>query len=771
MKSYLSLVFEYARVHKKKNRLTLICITISVMLVTAVFGMADMSIKAQINEYIRQKGNFHAIITGIPDDVAEQINNRDDVKVSDWLGMAADTSYLEKELIIQSCGQEFAQEMNLKLAEGRYPEAEDEALIDRPGLEQFGLSIGDTMSVDYGEGIVRNYTITGIFNDFSSLKRSDVHGLMLSTAGMRALPTEKYSQYYYMQFKNGVNVNKSLDEIRREYKLSDDQVTANNMLLGLMGQSKDSALLGVYLTAAILFILILLAGIFMIAGSFNMSVSERTQFFGLLRCLGATKKQIKRYIRLEGLVYCLKAIPLGLLSGSIVVWMSVYFLNALNSKYLPQMPALNLSLPGIAAGAFMGLLVVMVASASPAKNAARVSPQAAVTGNLGRLGSQFDGKSSSLRLFKVDTAMGLKHAFANKKSMLLIGGSFAVSIILFMCFTILITFMNSAMKPLKPYAPDISVKGAQDGVYLSQSLKEELAALPHIKKIYGRSFLYDIPAEDKRGSGTATLISYDEPQFEWARRMLTDGSITAVRDGTGVLVDYGYLENFGWKIGDTITLYVNDQPHDVQISGIVSDVPFDDNGGWIIVCSENTFTAITGISDYTIIDMQVDSDISLQVRELISDDMLMLDSQQSNKEVRASYYTMAVFIYGFLLVIALIALINIINTVNSSVSGRIANYGVMRAVGMSGNQLRRMVWAESAAYAITGGIAGGTLGMVLHRFLFETVITANWGQPWQPPILALTITVSASVLTAFIAIIAPTKKIRDMDIVNVVNAD
>ena len=58
MKSYLGLVSEYAKVHKKKNRLTMICIAISVMLVTAIFGMADMSLKAQKDEAIRRYGNW-----------------------------------------------------------------------------------------------------------------------------------------------------------------------------------------------------------------------------------------------------------------------------------------------------------------------------------------------------------------------------------------------------------------------------------------------------------------------------------------------------------------------------------------------------------------------------------------------------------------------------------------------------------------------------------------------------------------------------------------
>lgn len=491
------------------------------------------------------------------------------------------------------------------------------------------------------------------------------------------------------------------------------------MLLGLMGQSNDTRMLDVYLTAGILFILVTMAGTFMIASSFNMSILERTQFFGLLRCLGATKKQIKRYIRLEGLQYCLKGIPIGLVAGCAILWVAIFSLNTLNSQYLPEMPMFQISWLGIAAGAVIGILVVMIASNSPAKNASKVSPQATVTGNIQQTNNLQSGRASNTKWFHVDTAMGLRHAFSNKKSMALVAGSFGLSIILFLSFTVLITFMGHALKPLKPYAPDISIQGAQDSVLLDHSIMEEIKALPNIKNIYGRMVYRDIPATDKQGNGTATLISYDEPQFEWAEEMLIFGSVDNVQNGAGVLVDYGYSEQFNWKIGDTITLSIAGDPKKVLVAGIISDVPFDAaDGGWIVICSENTFTALTGISDYTIIDMQVDQDISEQVRSLITPGIQLLDNQQHNSEVRTSYYAMAVFVYGFLMVIALVALINIMNTVNASVSSRMSNYGVMRAVGMSGNQLKRMVTAEAAAYAITGSIAGGVLGLLLHRFFF-----------------------------------------------------
>ncbi|AEE91951.1 conserved membrane protein of unknown function [Tepidanaerobacter acetatoxydans Re1] len=771
MKSYLGLVSEYAKAHKNKNRLTVICIAISVMLVTAIFGMADMSLKSQKEETIRRYGNWHAIFTDISDSTAEEISSRDDVNVSSWLGLIDETTYHGKELVVQSSSKELAEQMNMVVTEGHYPVAAQEALLDKQGLEQFGLSIGDTIEITFPDGPVRQYTITGTFGDYSILKGSDAHGLQLSTEGMRALPADLYKEYYYVQFDDRVNINGAIADIKAKYSISDEQVSTNTMLLGLMGQSNDTTMQEIYLTAGILFILVAMAGTFMIASSFNMSILERTQFFGLLRCLGATKKQVKRYIQLEGLQYCAKAIPVGLLSGCVILWAAMFVLNKLNSQYLPAMPTFQISWLGIAAGTILGVLVVMIASNSPAKRAARVSPQAAITGNINQTNNQAVNKASNTKLFHVDTAMGIRHAFSNKKSMVLIAGSFALSIVLFLCFTILITFMNHALNPLKPYAPDLSIEGTQDTVLLDRSLKQEINALPHIENIYGRMFCTDIPANDKQDTNMATLVSYDEPQFAWAKDSLIFGSIDNVQNGSGVLVDYGYSQEFNWQIGDMITLNIDGKPHEVQVAGILSDVPFDSsNGEWIIICSENTFTALTGIDSYKVIDIQVRQDISEQVRSLITPEMKLLDLQQQNNEVRTGYFAMAVFVYGFLMVIALVALINIINTVNASVSSRINNYGMMRAVGMSGKQLKKMVAAEAAAYAISGSLAGGILGLILHRFFFGMLITSNWGELWQPPLAVLVVTVSVAVLTTFIAVISPTRKIEKMSIFNVVNA-
>lgn len=769
MNSYLDLVSKYAHVHRKKNRLTIICIAISVMLVVAVFGMADMSIQAQIDENIRQRGNWHAIVTMIPDEIATQIGSRKDVTVSGWVVTADDSVLDGKDLFIQGGEADIAGQMGLHITEGTFPSSEHEAALDQAAMKQFGLAVGDIIEITVQDGTARQYTISGIYNDFSSLKGQDAHGLFLSEQGARALPESQYKEYYYIQFASGVNINRAISQIKAEYGLSDEQVSVNVMLLGLMGQSDDNAMLGLYLTAVVLAVLVAMAGTFMIASSFNMSVLERTQFFGLMRCLGATKKQVKRYIRLEGLRYSVIGIPIGLAAGCLVIWAAVLFLNALDSQYLPEMTLLQFRPLALIAGTAIGFLTVMLAARSPAKKAAQVSPQAAVSGNISNTNHAQASKASNTKLFRVDMAMGLSHAFSNKKSMALIAGSFAISIVLFLSFTVLITFMNHALRPLQPYAPDISVLGQDDTMRIDRALLEKVKSLPGIKKVYARMFYYDIPASASQQSGLATLISYDAPQFEWAEETLVSGDIQRVKNGDGVLI--AYAEDLSFRVGDMITLDIAANPVDVPIAGILSTTPFiAEDGEWTVICSENTFTALTGVSDYTIIDMQVKEDISGQVRSLLTPELRMADRQQSNREVQATYNAMAVFVYGFLVVIALVALINILNTVSASVSNRMNHYGVMRAVGMSGKQLKNMIVSEAAAYAIIGCVAGSVLGLVLHRVFFISLITSNWGESWQPPVAVIAVTVAVTLLTTWISALSPAKKIEQMHIVNVVNA-
>ena len=84
MKSYLSLIPISARVRRRQNRLTIICIILAVFLVTGVFSMADMGVRAESMNMIAKHGNWHIKLHGIDEGTAQSILERSDIADASW---------------------------------------------------------------------------------------------------------------------------------------------------------------------------------------------------------------------------------------------------------------------------------------------------------------------------------------------------------------------------------------------------------------------------------------------------------------------------------------------------------------------------------------------------------------------------------------------------------------------------------------------------------------------------------------------------------------
>ena len=79
MKSYLGLIPISAKVRKRQNRMTILCIVISVFLITAVFSMADMAIRMEANNRLEKDGSWHLLLSNISAHTAGAIASEDDV--------------------------------------------------------------------------------------------------------------------------------------------------------------------------------------------------------------------------------------------------------------------------------------------------------------------------------------------------------------------------------------------------------------------------------------------------------------------------------------------------------------------------------------------------------------------------------------------------------------------------------------------------------------------------------------------------------------------
>lgn len=770
MKSYLGLIPQYERVHRKNNRISILCIMLSVCLVMAIFSMADMAMRSQKNYFIKTNGEYHAALRDVDEETAQLVSARVDVALSGWVYQGSTGMLSGKTVSFVGADEKTMESLTeMDMTDGVYPSLPDEALLNESAMEQLGLSIGDNMTVTVPDGSQKQYRITGTLADMGSMLKADICGMALSEDGFLAIADENAADgtTYRIQFKDGAHIQEAIKEIKAQFGLSDGQISENTALLGLMGQSESNIMQALYLIAAILVFLVLIAGTVMISASFNTNVLERTQFYGLLRCLGASRKQVKHFVILQGLRQSAKGVPIGLLAGQIVTWAACLLLRSISGDRFSEVPLFEFSIVGILAGVVVGFLIVLLASLSPAKKASRVSPVTAISGS-----SQLteNKRAANTKLFHVETGMGVFHALSGKKNLFLMTCSFAISIMLFLSFQVMVVFLDQGMPALAPWAGDVSVTAVAG---LEPSVIKEIAGMEGVKRAFGRMEYSGLSVSSDTESGTATLVSYEENQFKWAEEELNEGNTESVQGGTGdILVTY--RDGMQWKAGDTVTLHTPLGERQVRIAGILSSTNASSEAGSLgyIICSEQLFTESIGMAGYTAVDIQLagsgsDETVSA-IRNLFPPDSSIADKRLSNSESQSSYYTGAVFIYGFLLIIALITVFNIFNSMNASVAARTRQYGVMRSIGMGAGQLYKMIAAEAVTYAVLGCVTGCVLGLPLNKMMFQFLIAGKWGTSWQLPAVSLLLIVVLCFGSAALAIRRPIKKIGKLSIVETI---
>ena len=771
MKRYLDLVPQYEKVHRKNNRISILCIVLSVLLVTTIFSMADMALRAQKGYFIKTNGEYHISLTDIDNQTADMIGARIDVALCGWTLQGSVGMIGEKVVSFAGANNDvFSALTEMNMQSGTYPAGANEALLNQAAMEQLRLNVGDMVTVTVPDGSQKDYLITGVLENMGSLLKADVYGMVLTEEGFRQIADEnaKDGSTFRIQFKNGVNIQSAIRQIKKAYSLNDTQVAENTALLGLMGQSENSTMQSLYIVAAFLVLLVLIAGTVMIAASFNTNVLERIQFYGLLRCLGASKKQVKHFVILQGLRQSMKAVPLGLVIGQILTWCACLLLKSISGERFSEIPLFQFSIGGLIAGTVIGFLIVVLASLSPAKKAAKVSPVTAVSGNTQLTQNK---KAANTKLLHVETSMGIFHALSGKKNVFLMTCSFAISIMMFLSFQVLVTFLDQGMPALAPSAADVSI--TMGNTPLDKTLSEEINSIDGTDKVFGRMEQTDISASYGDNTGTFTLISYTDRQFQWAKEELNKGNITSAQNKTGYAL-ITYQDGLTWNVGDTLTLHTSAGDKQITIGGILTAANAVNRAGTYgyLVCSEPTFIEIAGDSGYTAIDIQLSSsgndDTISAIRSLVPADSNVSDKRLTNSEAQSSYYTGAVFIYGFLIIIALITVFNIFNSMNASVASRTKQYGIMRSIGMGANQLYKMIAAEALTYAILGCVVGCILGLPLNRAMFQFLIADKWGTGWTIPCSSLLPIVLLCLISAAIAIRRPIKQISKMAIVDTI---
>lgn len=535
--------------------------------------------------------------------------------------------------------------------------------------------------------------------------------------------------------------------------------------MSLLGASTNESINALYPLAVACFVIILIAGIFMISSCMNSNVAQRTKFFGMMRCIGASKQQIVRFVRLEALNWCKTAIPIGCALGTVTCWVSCAVLKFIVKGEWVDMPLFSVSINGILCGAAVGIITVFIAAQSPAKQASKVSPVAAISGNTGVSGKIVH--AANTKFLKVETSLGIHHATGAKKNLILMTGSFALTIMLFLTFSACLDIVHKLLPSVSDFTPDITIASQDDSNSIDPSLAEEISEIPGIESVFGMMYSIECPAEINGNAETVDLYSYGDTMMDSFKKSVISGDMSKIY-GNSKYVLAVYSEYTALNVGDKVK--IGDE--ELEIGCVVSEGVGSVSGSAVVVCSEETYTRLTGEQDYAMVGVVLEKDVSeMAVNKIydLAEGNIIADSREKNSEVSGSYWVFRIAAYSFLAIISLITILNIMNSVSMGVSARIKQYGVMRAVGMGSRQVTKMIAAEAATYSICGTVAGVVLGLLLHHLIYVKVVITHFGGIWKIPFTSIAIILLLVIFSCVISVYAPAKRIRNLAITETIN--
>lgn len=774
MRSYLSLVPISAKVHKRQSRMTRICIILAVFLVTSIFSMAEMWTDAETTAMRHNHGDWHIALQNVSKDEAEQIRKNSNVAVSSWydeINTDAEQNYYidGKNAVLYGIEESYITDIMKYPTEGVYPQNENEVALSADAKELFSVKIGDEITLDTPVGNVK-YTISGFYEDDTEF--NDIIGgccvfMNRKTFDeIRRLNGVESESQFYIRFQNENGLKKTIADMMQQYNLTAENVKENTAVLGMLGASSNESVNELYPLSAACFVIILIAGVFMISSCMNSNVAQRTKFFGMMRCIGASKQQIIRFVRLEALNWCKTAIPIGCALGTVTCWILCAILRFFVKGEWVDMPLFAVSINGILCGALVGVITVFIAAHSPAKQAAMVSPAAAVSGNADM--SKNVNHAAKTRFLKVETSLGIHHATGTKKNLFLMTGSFALMIVLFLAFSACLDFVHKLLPSVtSKFTPDITIASQDDTNSLDGNLPDKIAEIEGVESAFGMMTRTAFSVEVNGNETEIDLFSHDKTLLDTFKKSVISGDISRVyEDGNYAMAVYN--QDYRLSVGDKIKT----GNQELEIVCVTSEGVGSVSGAPTVVCSEKTFMRLTGECRFAMISVVLKKDVSevavSKIRDLVGD-CLFVDNREENSDINGSYWVFRIASYGFLAIISLITVLNITNSISMGVSARIKQYGAMRAVGMGSGQVAKMITAEAVTYAICGTAAGIILGLLLHYLIYAKIVITHFGGSWNIPFATIAIVLLLVVFSCIVAIYAPAKRIRNMAITATIN--
>lgn len=667
---------------------------------------------------------------------------------------------------------------NTELRDGRAPTGPGEIVVDAATATNNDLKVGDSVDVLIPIGR-ETFEIVGIvgFGESDNLAGATMTLFTLKEA-QRVLEQEGKLGTIQVAADEGV----SADELttRINLALPEGLVATSGADESAQQAEQLSESLAFIQTVLLVFAAIsVFVGAFIIQNTFRIVVAQRTRELGLLRAIGATGGQVIRMVLVEALMVGIIGSIIGIGFGFVIAG----GLTALMASIGFDLPSTSqeLATRTIVAGLSVGIVVTLVSALLPAIRAARVPPIAAImevesehAGSLRRrtivggitlavglslvLGGLFGDLpinelasvglgvlvvfigvsilsvlfieplarviSAPMVLGKITGRLARENSIRRPRRTAATASALMIGLALVGFFFILgdsiKTSTGAAIEEGLRADFVVSVEGFANG--FPTSLAKELDAAPEIGAVTPlRLGFWDHDGTDD------LLMGVDTDTIDQTIHLgITEGSLEALSEG-GVLIHEDAADSNGWKVGDTIPMgFAATGLVDVEVVGIYSEIN-------VIQASYVTSLAFyeENYSD------QLDFVLAIKAADgvALSDAAAVIDTaivefpstqvqdQAQYRQSQEDQVNMLLNLFNGLLALAVvIALLGIINTLVLSIIERTREVGLLRAVGMSRWQVRRMVLWESIIVAVIGGVFGLVLGV-----FFGVVLVSSLG--------------------------------------------
>lgn len=435
------LTIKNLRLNKKRTIMTILGISLSVALITAVFTMLACFRTSMIHYQIVTDGDAHYSFKNVPAEEMKCFSNNRSIKkwfYTHGIGYAKlkeSKNVYKPYAYLLSADREALEGLSLKLTEGRFPQAEDEIVIPHH-LKTNGridYQVGESLTLDIGQrydadgnlqtdntALLEDEKLTSEFR-----KTYKIVGIMerpiyrledYSAAGYTFLTwqekqennwqgsytvyvkyTRKALRSHYRTTANILGVDEDFFEKTEgghfwdnawgsPEQLDEGMADAkfdyfNNMtLISLENYSLEDGTLAILSTAALIaLLLIILSSVFCIRNSFEISITEKIRQYGMLASVGATRKQIRRNVLYEALILGAIGTPLGLLLGVLASILLTKIADVLLQDALSGITMLfSFSLAAVCGAVLVGALTIYLSAIRAARRAAKISPIAAI---------------------------------------------------------------------------------------------------------------------------------------------------------------------------------------------------------------------------------------------------------------------------------------------------------------------------------------------------------------------------------------------------------